>query len=458
MKRIRTRYAPSPTGKLHIGGARTALFNYLYAKHHKGDFILRIEDTDVKRNVKDGEKSQIDNLKWLGIIFDESPEKPNKKYGPYRQTEKLKRYNKIINILIEKGHAYKAYDTSLELLKQKKEQKSKGIYSFRYDKNWLKISKKEKENREKNNKYSIRISLPKDKNYDWKDKVRGKITFNTKDIGDFIIKKEDGYPTYNFAVVVDDHDMEISHVLRGEEHITNTPKQLVLYDLLNWQPPFFAHLTIITNMQGKKLSKRDINLKQFIQDYKDEEYHPHAIFNFLVLLGWTHPKAKEIMSHQELIESFCSERLSKSSTKFDINKMNWFSKQYIKNQSEKEIEKKLNLENKSQEWKKLFINTYKQNAFNYKQIKNAFKIYKDISIKKIEKNVVIKEFTKLITKCDFTLENIQNAINKTKEITSKTGKDLFMPIRLITTYQDHGPELAKSIYLFGKDLILKRLK
>ena len=458
MKRIRTRYAPSPTGKLHIGGARTALFNYLFAKHHQGDFILRVEDTDVKRNVKDGEKSQIENLKWLGIIFDESPQKPNQKYAPYRQTQKLEKYDQIINQLLEKGYAYKAYDTTQELLKQKQEQKAKGIYSFRYDRNWLKISDKEKNRREKNKEYSIRILLPKNKNYSWIDKVRGQIAFNTKDIGDFIIKKEDGYPTYNFAVVIDDHDMEISHVLRGEEHITNTPKQLVLYDLLNWKPPYFAHLTIITNMQGKKLSKRDLNLKQFIEDYKNEKYHPHAIFNFLTLLGWTHPKAKEIMSHQELIESFSIERLSKSSTKFDINKMNWFSKEYIKNQSNQEIEKKLNLENKSQEWKDLFINTYKQSAFNYKQMENAFKIYKDTSVKKIEKNDVTKEFSKLITKCDFTLENIQDVINKTKEITNKTGKDLFMPIRLITTYQDHGPELAKAIYLFGKDLILKRLK
>ena len=458
MKRIRTRYAPSPTGKLHIGGARTALFNYLFAKHHGGDFILRIEDTDVKRNVENAEKSQVDNLKWLGITFDESPEKPNEKYGPYKQTQKIKRYNQIIDELIKKGYAYKAYDTPQEILKQKEAQKLKGIHSFRYNKKWLKISQEEKKKRDKQNKYSIRISLPKNKNYSWEDIVRGKITFNTKDIGDFIIKKEDGYPTYNFAVVIDDHDMEISHVLRGEEHITNTPKQLVLYDLLNWEAPSFGHLTIITNQEGKKLSKRDTNLKQFIEDYKNEKYHPHAIFNFLALLGWTHPQAKEIMTHQELIKSFSVERLSKSSTKFDLNKMNWFSKEYIKNQNEKEIEKKLNLKNKSNEWKKLFINTYKQNAITYKQIQKAFKIYEDKTVKKMKKNDVVKEFSKLINKYDFTLENIQEAINKTKKITNKKGKDLFMSIRLITTYQDHGPELAKSIYLFGKDLILKRIK
>ncbi len=458
MKRIRTRYAPSPTGKLHIGGARTALFSYLYAKHNNGDFIVRIEDTDINRNFKGGEKSQINNLKWLGIIPDESPEKPNPKYGPYRQSEKLKRYNEIINFMIKKGFAYKAYDLPEELEKQKKEQQKKGIYSFRYNKKWLKISDKEKNKRKQNNQYSIRILLPKNKNYSWNDMIRGKITVNTNDIGDFVIKKQNGYPTYNFAVVVDDYDMQISHVIRGEEHITNTPKQLVLYDLLNWKTPKFGHTTIITNIEGKKLSKRDISLKQFIEDYKKEEYNPHAIFNFLTLLGWTHPKAKEIMSHKEIIESFCSDRLSKSTSKFDIKKMNWFSKEYIKNQNDKEIENKLDLKNKSNDWKKLFINTYKQNAITYKQIQEAFKIYNDLTIKKNKKNEVTKTFSKLINEKKFTLENIQNAINKTKEITGKSGKDLFMPIRMITTYQKHGPELAKAIYLFGEELILKRLK
>ena len=458
MKRIRTRYAPSPTGYLHIGGARTALFNYLFAKHFNGDFIVRIEDTDVARNIADGEKSQLDNLEWLGIVPDEDPSKPVEKYGKYRQSEKLDRYNELINQMLEEGVAYKAYDTSDEITKQKEEQEANGVFSFRYDREWLKISDEEKANRDAKGEYTIRVALPKNKNYSWNDLVRGNITVNTTDIGDYVIRKQDGYPTYNFAVVVDDHDMEISHVLRGEEHTTNTPKQLAIYDLLGWDAPEFGHLTIITNMEGKKLSKRDNSVKQFIEDYKNEGWHPHAIFNFLALLGWTHPEAKEKLSHDELIESFDYHRFSKSASKFDVKKMEWFSKEYIKAQPNKEIEIKLDLGDKSEEWKELFIDTYKQNAFTYIQIQESFNIYSDTSIKNIEKTNVIEIFAKELDKVVFSPEGIQEAINNTKEISGEKGKNLFMPIRMAATYQEHGPELAKAIFLFGETLIKERLK
>ncbi|NQZ66091.1 MAG: glutamate--tRNA ligase [Mycoplasmatales bacterium] len=458
MKRIRTRYAPSPTGFLHIGGARTALFTYLYAKHAGGDFIIRTEDTDIARNIENGEDSQIDNLEWLGIIADESPRKPVEKYGKYRQSEKLDRYEEIIEEMLEKEYAYKAYDTPQEIDKQRKEQEKSGMFSFRYDRNWLKISNEEKQEREKNGKYAIRVALPKNKEYSWNDIVRGRISVNSDEIGDFVIRKQDGYPTYNFSVVVDDHDMEITHVLRGEEHITNTPKQMAIYDLLNWEEPEFGHFTIITNMEGKKLSKRDHSVKQFIEDYKNEGYHAHAIFNFLTLLGWTHPQAKEMLSHQEIIESFDYKRLSKSPSKFDIKKMDWFSKEYIKRMENSEIESKLNLENKDKSWIDLFIETYKQNAITFDQIQKAFEIYKDSSIKKIEKNEVVKVFADKLNQKNFTPEEINEAIKETKEITGMNGKNLFMPIREATTYQSHGPELAKAIYLFGEEIIKARLK
>ena len=458
MSKIRTRYAPSPTGYLHIGGARTALFAYLYAKHFHGDFIVRIEDTDVSRNVKDGEKSQLENLKWLGIIPDESPDNINPKYGPYRQSEKLERYNEIIDYLIENNKAYKAYDSAEELEKQRKEQEKVGIFSFRYDKEWLKIDEKEKERREVEGKYTVRISLPKNKNYSWNDIVRGQITVNTKDIGDFVIKKQDGYPTYNFAVVVDDHDMAISHVLRGEEHITNTPKQLAIYDLLDWEGPLFGHFTIITNMEGKKLSKRDHSLKQFIEDYKNDTYHPQAIFNFLSLLGWTHKDAKEILSKDELIKDFEPERLSKSPSKFDIKKMEWFSKEYIKNSSNQEILNYFTIKNRDEKWINMFLDTYKQNAITFKQIEKSLKIYEDDSIENIIKNEVVQTFASKLNKVPFTPEGIQEAINFTKNNTGLKGKELFMPIRMAATYQEHGPELAKAIYLFGEKTIKERLK
>lgn len=459
MNKIRTRYAPSPTGYLHIGGARTALFCYLYAKHFKGDFVFRLEDTDVKRNVADGERSQLENLAWLGIVPDESPLKPNKACGKYRQSEKLDRYQEIANELVKRGLAYKAYDTSEELEAQHEESNKKGIASFRYDRNWLKISEAEKTKREKAKAYSIRLSMPKDIIYEWEDLVRGNISFNSNDIGDWVIQKSDGYPTYNFAVVVDDHDMKISHVLRGEEHITNTPKQIAIYQALNWEVPHFGHLTVITNMEGKKLSKRDTSLKQFIEDYRNEGYHPEGVFNFLSLLGWSSPDTVEVMKKAEIIEKFDPARLSKSPSKFDIKKMQWFSKQYIKEEPTSKLLKELNL--KATKWNKLFVDTFKESVFTTSQLIEDMQPYLKPTNKKpaveAKNHDVILTFKYLLNKTTFTIENIQAAIDQTKEITGKKGKNLFMPIRLATTYIEHGPELAKAIYLYGEDLIKERL-
>ncbi|WP_436358892.1 glutamate--tRNA ligase [Mycoplasma sp. 480] len=464
MKKIRTRYAPSPTGYLHIGGARTALFSYLFAKHYGGEFVLRIEDTDVSRNIEGGEESQLNNLKWLGIIPDESPINPNSKYGKYRQSEKLERYNELVDWLISKNLAYKAYDTSEELEQQRQDQEKQGIFSFRYDRNWLKISKEEKERRDKNKEYSVRLALKPNKDYAWNDIVRGSISVNSNDIGDWVIKKSDGFPTYNFAVVVDDHDMEITHVLRGEEHITNTPKQLSVYDAFGWETPEFGHLTIITNMEGKKLSKRDLSLKQFIEDYKNEGYVSEAIFNFLALLGWTSEDAQEILSHKELIEKFDENRLSKSPSKFDIKKMEWFSKQYMKNQSNAILKEQLQL-NSDSDWNELFVETYKQSAATLNEIKNNLLIYKspkkltETFIKENPVNLeVISVFYSHLSKLDFSIDNIQKAIDLTKEQTKLSGKNLFLPIRIASTLEQHGPELAKSIYLFGENVVKERLK
>ena len=458
MKKIRTRYAPSPTGFLHIGGARSALFGYLLAKHNGGDFIIRIEDTDIARNVEGGEESQLQNLAWLGIIPDESPIKPNEKYAPYRQSERLDIYKKYADELISKGLAYKAYDTSEEIEKQMNEQ-SKGnkFHSFRFDKNWLQISEEEKQKRDKEGNYSIRISLPKDKVYQWKDLVRGKIQFNSNEISEFVLIKRDGIPTYNFANVIDDHLMEMTHVVRGEEHISNTPKQLALYDMFGWEPPKFGHLTIITNMEGKKLSKRDTETKQFIEDYKNEGYSADGIFNFLALLGWTDKEAKEVMKPSEIIERFDHTRWSKAPSKFDIKKMEYFSNQHIKSMDNKDIEKLINIDG-SEEWKDLFIETYKQGARRYLDLQEAYEIYQSDEVKDLgDMPEVVKEFAKELSSNDFSIENIQESINKTKEITGAKGKDLFMPIRVWCTYQNHGPELAKAIYLFGKEKVYKRL-
>ena len=271
---VRVRYAPSPTGLLHIGNARTAIFNYLFARHHGGKFIIRIEDTDVERNVEGGEKSQLDNLSWLGIDWDESIDKGGP-YGPYRQLERLDLYKKYADILLEKGLAYKEY-------------------------------------REDSKNYGIRFKVPEGKKYEFNDLVRGKLTFQSEEVEDWIIIKDNGIPTYNFAVVIDDHFMKITHVLRGEEHITNTPKQIMVYEAFGWDVPLFGHMTLIVNEEKKKLSKRDKNIVQFISQYKDLGYLPEALLNFITLLGWSPPINEEILSKEELIKLFDSNRLTKA--------------------------------------------------------------------------------------------------------------------------------------------------
>lgn len=460
MKHVRTRYAPSPTGFLHIGGARTALFSYLYAKHYNGDFIVRIEDTDLERNIPEGENSQIDNLLWLGIIPDESPRNPKTKYGKYRQSEKIDRYNEVIEKLLNENLAYKAYDSTEELAMQKLEQEKKGIFSFRYDRDWLKISTEEKAKREKNHHYTIRLKLQKNHNYQWNDLVRGHILINTDDIGDFVIQKQNGYPTYNFAVVVDDFDMEITHILRGEEHITNTPKQLAIYDCLKWTPPQFGHLTIITNMEGKKLSKRDLSIKQFIEDYRSSGFPHEAIFNFLTLLGWSDFESKEIMNKQEIIQRFDWKRLSKSPSKFDVNKMIWFAKSYIKMIDNEILLTKLKIPKQTnQQWLTVFLDTYKQDVATFNELQDIFDSYQNLEVKKIkDKNPVVKCFVNELAKMTFSIENIKKAIQKTKEQTQKKGKELFMPLRQAITYKDHGPELAIDIWLIGEKIVKARTK
>ena len=332
-KDIRVRYAPSPTGLLHIGNARTALFNYLYARHHGGTFIIRIEDTDRKRHVEDGERSQLENLRWLGMDWDESPET----HENYRQSERLELYQKYIDQLLAEGKAYKSYVTEEELAAERERQEAAGE-TPRYINEYLGMSEEEKaayiaEREVAGVIPTVRLAVNEAGIYKWHDMVKGDIEFEGGNIGgDWVIQKKDGYPTYNFAVVIDDHDMQISHVIRGDDHIANTPKQLMVYEALGWEAPEFGHMTLIINSEtGKKLSKRDTNTLQFIEDYRKKGYLPEAVFNFIALLGWNPGGEDEIFSRQELIKLFDENRLSKSPAAFDQKKLDWMNNEYIKN-------------------------------------------------------------------------------------------------------------------------------
>ncbi|WP_337904112.1 glutamate--tRNA ligase [Mesomycoplasma ovipneumoniae] len=463
--KIRTRYAPSPTGFLHIGGARTALINYLFAKHHGGDFILRIEDTDTQRNIKDGERSQIENLEWLGIFPDEKPGTISE-YGPYRQSEKIQRYQKLAQELVQKGFAYYAFDNASELEEQKKEQEKQGIFSFRYDKNWLKISETEKQKRLENNEFVIRFAVDKNKNYCWNDLVRGKICFEGSAISDWVIIKSDGFPTYNFAVVVDDYDMKITHIFRGEEHISNTPKQIALYEAFSFEKPEFGHLTIITDKNGKKLSKRDSSLFQFIEDYKNQGYHSHAVFNFLALLGWTSADAREFFEHDELIKAFDFKRLSKAPSYFDTEKLNWFSKSYISKMQTDQILPHLNLE-KNSEWNRFFVETFQKSAVKYSDFFENLDFFtkpqdsmsqKIIDLLDQMNQQPIQLFAQKIDYDNWQFSKIENLIKEIGQTLNIKGKNLLLPLRLATTWAESGPELARAIWLLGPQIIQKRLK
>src|SRR5690625_3105803 len=310
-KEVRVRYAPSPTGHLHIGNARTALFNYLYARHFGGKMIIRIEDTDDKRNVAGGEESQLKFLKWLGVDWDEGADVGGD-YGPYRQMERLDIYQKYIDELLERDLAYECYMTEEELEKEREEQRAQGQVP-KYSGAHCNLTEEEREAfRKEGRKPSIRLRVPKNRTYTFHDMVRGNISIESSDYGDWVIVKKDGIPTYNFVVAIDDYLMKITHVLRGEEHISNTPRQMMIYDAFDWEAPTFGHMTLILNEDRKKLSKRDQHIVQFIEQYKNLGFLPEALFNFITLLGWSPVGEEEIFTKEKLIDIFDPEILSTS--------------------------------------------------------------------------------------------------------------------------------------------------
>ena len=471
-KKVRVRYAPSPTGYLHIGNARTALFNYLFAKHTNGDFIIRIEDTDVNRNVKDGVKSQLDNLKWLGVNWDESVDLGGD-YGPYAQLERMESgiYQPYIDELLEKGLAYRCFCTSEELEKETEAQKQRGEIP-KYSGKCRHLTEDEIQAKlEAKESYSIRFKVPENVDIAWKDMVKGDISFNSNDVsGDFNIVKRDGIPTYNFVVVLDDHLMEISHVLRGEDHISNTPKQIMIYNALGFDVPKFGHMALIVNEEGKKLSKRDTSIIQFIEDYKKLGYLPEAMFNFISLLGWSPTGEEEIFSKEELVNIFDENRLSKSSAKFDVNKLSWINNQYIK---KLDNDKYLNLV-------KPFISEIDLSNFSDEAINNICLLFKDQisygaqitelvkefintdledeAITFIKENNcinVINEFKNQLLNNDINSEeDVKALIKEVSNITGNKGKMLFMPIRIGISGKMHGPEIPNIITIFGKDNII----
>ena len=480
MTKVRVRYAPSPTGNLHIGNARTALFNYLFAKHYGGDFVLRIEDTDFKRNKEEGERSQLKYMDWLGLDYDEGIGK-EKEFGPYRQSERIEIYQKYAEQLLAEDKAYKCYMTAEELEAEREEQVANGLPP-RYSGKHAHLTKEEQDQFEKEGrKPSIRIRVPQDRTYSFNDMVKGELSFEGKDFGDFVIVKNDGVATYNFAVAIDDHLMEISHVLRGDDHVSNTPKQLVVYEALGFKPPIFGHMTLIVNENKKKLSKRDETIIQFIEQYDDLGYLPEALFNFITLLGWSPEGEQEIFTREEFVEIFDETRLSKSPAFFDNNKLTWINNQYIKAQP---LERIVNIAlpffvkegvatqeevDNNRAWFEKLISLYQPQMSYGAEIVELTKQFfveeikfdeEELEILKQDTTVAVFEdfLEKLEVAGDFTSENIKTLIKTIQKDTGVKGKNLFMPIRIASTGSMHGPELNTSLELLGRDRVVARVK
>lgn len=334
MSKIRTRFAPSPTGLLHLGSLRTALYAYLFAKKNNGAFILRIEDTDQARLVEGAVDSLIEILKWVGIFFDEGPHCGGD-FGPYIQSERLTIYKKYLQILIDMEKAYYCF-CSKEKLESLRETQQEQKLPPKYDGHCRQLTKNEIESRLKAmESYVIRLAIPKDRTIKFNDLIRGTISIGSNEIDDQVLMKSDGFPTYHLANVVDDHLMEITHVIRAEEWISSTPKHIILYEAFGWDAPSFAHLPLILNQNKSKLSKRHNDVATEL--YKQNGYLPECMINFVAFLGWNPGTDKEIFSMDDLISAFEIEKVHKSGAIFDRVKLDWMNGLYIRNLSEEEL-------------------------------------------------------------------------------------------------------------------------
>ncbi|NPD47138.1 MULTISPECIES: glutamate--tRNA ligase [unclassified Lentimicrobium] len=496
MSNIRVRFAPSPTGPLHIGGVRTALYNYLFAKKNGGKMILRIEDTDQTRFVEGAEDYIKESLKWCGINFDEGIEGKGE-FGPYKQSERKELYIKYAQELIDSGCAYYAFDTAEELnsLRDTAEAE-KSVFTYNAEtrktlKNSLTLSADETKALLTSSEYVIRFKMPEDEEVTFTDAIRGDVTVNTSRLDDKILFKSDGMPTYHLANIVDDHLMEISHVIRGEEWLPSAPLHVMLYRAYKWEEPIFAHLPIILKPVGKgKLSKRDGDKMGFpvfpmswkdpktdevFAGYKENGFFPDSFINMLALLGWNPGTEQEIFSMEELIAAFSLERVGKSGAKFDPDKTNWFNQQYMKNQDEAQLLEALRpilIENGVTAYDDSMaievIGLVKERCVFVKDIWEQASYFFQTPTEYNPK--VIKKRWK---------ENTPNIITDIKEILENTDTWEAVPMHdLVTKYIEEkeigfgavmnalrlaivgdgkGPDLFKIIELIGKEEAIKRL-
>ncbi|WP_273484991.1 glutamate--tRNA ligase [Desulforamulus ruminis] len=476
---VRVRFAPSPTGPLHIGGARSALFNWLFARHHGGQFVVRIEDTDLERSSRESEENILNALRWLGMDWDEGIQVggPN---APYRQTERLEIYRGLARKLLEQGHAYPCYCSEEDLAAEREMLMAKGELP-RYLGRCRELCPEDRAKLEAEGRRPVlRFRVPENKIVTVNDRVRGQVEFDCSGIGDFIIMKSDNIPTYNFAVVVDDHHMEITHVVRAEEHLSNTPRQLLIYEALGWKTPEFAHISLILGKDRSKMSKR--HGATSIEQYQQLGYLPEALVNFLGLLGWSPGGEEEIFTTQQMIELFSLDKVSKSPAVFDLDKLNWLNGNYIRQcpvdrlaqmaipylkeagylQGEVGPEKL--------EWLTQVVAIASKYISYMQEITQHVDIFFKDQVPPVDeeaKQVLTEEHIPLVMNTtiklveeaeELTEASVKALLKAVGKQTGLKGKMIFMPVRVALTGRIHGPELHQIIPVFGKERTIARLR
>jgi glutamyl-tRNA synthetase len=465
--KVRVRFAPSPTGHLHIGGIRTALFNYLYARHHQGTFILRIEDTDRSRSTEEFIEAILNGMRWLGLDWDE---------GPYRQTERFNIYKDYVDKLLKEGSAYYCYCSPEELEQRRKEALAKGMPP-KYDGRCRDIERRETRDERREKKPAVRFKMPQEGQTVVKDLIRGRIVFENAQLDDLIIMRSDGTPTYNFVVVADDIDMRITHVIRGDDHLNNTPKQIHIYRAFGYEPPYFAHLPMILGSDKTRLSKRHGAMS--VNVYSDMGCLPDALINYLARLGWAYGD-QEIFSGEELIEKFSLENVGSSAAVFNPEKLLWLNSQYIKNTpseklvelvmpfliKEKIISATLQIDKK---WLSRAIDTLKERSKTLVELANSLRYYVVDEIQYNEKAKAkflnekslpyLKEIgLALSSLSDFSAPEIERVF---RAIVEKYGIELgslAQPVRVAITGGTESPGIFEVLEIVGKEKTLKRLE
>ena len=473
MKSIKVRFAPSPTGPLHIGGARSALFNYLFAAHEKGTMVLRIEDTDLDRSKHVYEEEIIESLRWLGLVWEEGPGAGGNN-GPYRQTERLDIYNQYVKKLLAEDKAYYCFCQPEELEAERQLSGEKGDM-IGYSGKCRSLSKEEIEAKiAQGIKPTVRFRVPEHKVLVVDDLVRGSVMFETDLLGDYIIVKSDGIPTYNFAVVIDDYLMGITHVIRAEEHLSNTPRQLLIYDALGFDLPEFAHISLILGSDKQKMSKR--HGATSVLQYRENGYLPGALFNFLALLGWSPEGETEILTVPEIIKQFSLKRVSKSPAVFDVDKLNWLNSQYIKKLTIDELELmvkpflhespyKEQLDKLTDDKYRLLVTAVHDRLVSLKDIvQEAAAFFAEINYEEEAWQVltgpdvplVLESFKNNLTETD-DFDFIKQVIKKIVKDNKLKPKDVFMPLRCALSGVTHGPELPYFISIWGLEETRRRI-